>query len=56
MSKDTKTVTAIITLDCWKELNVLRYRKNYKNLAEVITDILQNHTNKIINKENNNSQ
>lgn len=54
MSKDTKTVNAVISVDCWRELNIIRYKKNYKNLPEVITDILQNYTNKIINKENNN--
>ena len=51
--ENTKTVNVTISTDCWRELNILRYKKNYNNLQEVVRDILQNYTNKIINKENN---
>jgi hypothetical protein len=53
--ENTKTVNVSISTECWRELNILRYRKNYLNLQEVIRDILQTYTNKIINKENSNS-
>ena len=55
MSKEnTKTMNVTVCFDCWRELNILRYRKNYKNLSEAVTAVLENYTNKIINKENNN--
>lgn len=57
MSKDqTKSITVNISYECWKELNILRYKDTYKNLNEVIKNILENYTNKIIKKENNISQ
>ncbi len=58
MSKEnSKMINATVSIECWKELNILRYRKSYNNLGEVVKDILETHTNKIIsrdNKENNN--
>jgi hypothetical protein len=56
MSKEnTKTINVVVSVDCWRELNILRYRKNYNNLGEIVKDILETYTNKIISKENNNS-
>ena len=50
--ENTKMINATVSIDCWKELNILRYRKSYNNLSEVVKDILESYTNKIISRDN----
>jgi hypothetical protein len=54
IKENTKMISVRVSVDCWKELNILRYRKNKNNLVEVVKEILENYTNKIKDKENSN--
>lgn len=53
MSKEKK-IQVIISEDCWAELGVIKLRKRKTNIQEVIREILENFTNKIISKNNSN--
>jgi len=53
MSKD-KTIQLAISEDCWIELGIIKLRKRKANVQEVIREILEAYTNKIISKNNNN--
>ncbi len=53
MSKEnTKLMTITISVECWKELNILRFRKNKNTLTELTREILENYVNKNKEKEN----
>lgn len=51
MSKESlKTLQVVISEECWIELGVLRLRTKKKSVQDVIREILETYTNKLIKK------
>ena len=50
--ENTKIINAVVSVECWRELNILRYRKHKETLNALLREILENYTNKHKDKEN----